>query len=77
MKKCDALGQTIGILNNSLKYKGSEDPDTGTDGGRGLLDSAALERRVKAFMEVYLRKGTERVEAEKGRKGWKGKLFLK
>jgi hypothetical protein len=75
LRKCKALGCTIGIENGSNGYKGSEDKDTAEDGGKGFLDKAALEAREMAFMEMYLKKRAETNVVEAKSKGWKVKLF--
>jgi hypothetical protein len=81
LEKCGALIATVGIDNDSVNgYRGSEDPDTREDGGRGFLSREALEKREMVFMEMYLGKmavGKGGGEAESRRRGWKEKLFAK
>lgn len=82
-KKVDSFSETLGVTKcyTSLPYKGSEDPETRIDGGKGLLDDDALRARDLAFMDKYMRKtniGLERErlrveqDKKKGKKGWSG-----
>ncbi|KAA8912409.1 ADP-ribosylglycohydrolase-domain-containing protein [Sphaerosporella brunnea] len=81
LEKVDGLCQTVGIVPG--EYKGSLDPHTAFDGGRGLLGEDELRAREKQLMEKILlnmkarddeRKGNEKRNAGSGRKGW-DKLF--
>ncbi|KKZ66624.1 hypothetical protein EMCG_00187 [[Emmonsia] crescens] len=80
MGKCQALSQIVGgeelfvdhyhILGHGLqppRYKGSEDPDTAIDGGKGLMSTQELKEREQEFMYQYLVRSKEATEREKKR----------
>ncbi|KAI1958807.1 hypothetical protein LOZ58_004842 [Ophidiomyces ophidiicola] len=51
----------------SSDYRGSDDPDTRPDGGKGLMNRQELEKRDSDFMMKYMLKHAEGVEQEKKR----------
>ncbi|KAK2794133.1 hypothetical protein FQN52_009215 [Onygenales sp. PD_12] len=67
--KCQALSQMVGVGQGEPRYKGSQDPDTAIDGGRGLLSADEVSRRDKQFMYQYLMRSEEATEREKRRLG--------
>lgn len=73
--KCDGMMETMGVRSSSDsctdRYKGSEDPDTRPDGGKGFLAKPELEIREKVFMLRYMETYEEKLEREKqAKKGW-------
>ncbi|THC93501.1 hypothetical protein EYZ11_007025 [Aspergillus tanneri] len=73
LNKCDALISVTKVNNETLPYKGSEDPDTSLDGGKGVLTREELEAREKAFVHAYMARlhlGRDQPE-----KGWLKKLL--
>lgn len=79
MGKCQALSQIVGgeelfvdhhhIHGHGLqpRYRGSEDPDTAIDGGKGLMSAQELKERDQEFMYQYLMRSKEATEREKKR----------
>ncbi|WEW59728.1 hypothetical protein PRK78_005208 [Emydomyces testavorans] len=68
VQKCNGLIQVLlGSCGPASKYKGSEDPDTRPDGGKGLMNKKELEKRDSDFMMRYMMKHSEGVEQEKNR----------
>ncbi|KAL1957526.1 hypothetical protein VTO42DRAFT_5752 [Malbranchea cinnamomea] len=81
--KCDGLSCVLGVTQSPSEYRGSEDPDTRFDGGKGLMDEEQLAERDREFMARYMAKHAEGVEQERKRleeekknkkKGWTGIL---
>ncbi|RMJ25110.1 ADP-ribosylglycohydrolase [Aspergillus sp. HF37] len=76
LEKCDVLCDVVRIFGGDPGYKGSSDPDTRVDGGKGVLTKEELDARDKAFMDVYMARAQEKVRSESGKgKGWMGKVF--
>ncbi|PGH12896.1 hypothetical protein AJ79_03996 [Helicocarpus griseus UAMH5409] len=75
VEKCRALGQIVGVEEDVSAvdcgqlpryiYKGSEDPDTAIDGGKGLMSAEELKERDKEFMHQYLLRSAQATEREK------------
>jgi hypothetical protein len=65
VRKCDGFSHILGIAQDTTGYKGSEDPDTRLDGGKGLLDDRQLEKRDSDFMAQYMMRHAEGVAEEK------------
>lgn len=84
VNKCDGLGYTLGVVQNIPAYKGSEDQDTGLDGGKGLMDDEQISKRDSEFMARYMakhavgvekeKKRLEQEKKEKNKKSWTGML---
>lgn len=72
VNKCDGLACILGVNQNSTAYRGSEDPDTRQDGGKGLMDDNQLAQRDKEFTAKFLTRHAEGVELEKKRRNKKG-----
>ncbi|KAK2748266.1 hypothetical protein FQN57_000924 [Myotisia sp. PD_48] len=75
MQKCNGLIQIFenGDTHPTLGYRGSTDPDTLPDGGKGLMNEKELERRDNAIMVEYMLRHHEGVADEKKkpeRKSW-------
>lgn len=78
--KSEDLCDMIGIHGGDSGYKGSEDPDTRVDGGKGVLTREELDAREKAFLDFYMAKAQEKVRSEKEKekekgKGWMGRFL--
>lgn len=67
VNKCDGLACVLGVNQNSTGYRGSEDPDTRQDGGKGLMDKDQLAQRDKEFTAKFLARLAEGAELEKKR----------
>lgn len=83
VNKCDGFSHILGIARGIPEYKGSEDPDTRLDGGKGLLDKQQIAERDKEFTGRYmarhvagLEQAKRRLEEEKKQKAkdWTGIL---
>ncbi|OJD20341.1 hypothetical protein ACJ73_08326, partial [Blastomyces percursus] len=70
--KCEALNQMVGVQASCVdtgqrpRYRGSQDPDTAIDGGKGLLNAEELNKREREFIYRYLLRSNEATEQEKG-----------
>jgi len=67
--KTEALAQTVGIVDG--EYKGSEDPDTAFDGGRGILAEEELRERGDKLLNDVLKRMKEREDRKKEEEGGK------
>ncbi|KAF8251777.1 ADP-ribosylglycohydrolase-like protein [Wilcoxina mikolae CBS 423.85] len=63
LEKTEGLAEAVGVVKGG--YRGSEDPDTAFDGGKGILGEEELRERGDWFLNEILKRMKEREDGKK------------